>query len=231
MFGRYPWDGTVLYFGKQVSAQKLPWHYLYGYWLVQLPLYYHLFLLTIVASLVALPRATLRAFADLYRRDYDAFSVVIVLLAALIFPLAVVLLKRPVLYDGLRHLLFVVPLLCLLLYLGFVGVMASMGRLTRAALVVLGALCWFEAVVAMHWLHPYEYAYYNPLVNPAGAFELDYWATSFRRWRSASTTMPGSTASPAKSCAFACATDLRARLRPISMPTGSRSSRQRMRSS
>ena len=29
-------------------------------------------------------------------------------------------------------------------------------------------------------LHPYEYIYYNPLVNPVGSFELDYWATSFR---------------------------------------------------
>ena len=32
----------------------------------------------------------------------------------------------------------------------------------------------------MAWLHPYEYTYYNPLVKPAGQFELDYWATSFR---------------------------------------------------
>ena len=35
-------------------------------------------------------------------------------------------------------------------------------------------------MVASARFHPYEYAYYNPLVKPQGLFELDYWGTSFR---------------------------------------------------
>jgi hypothetical protein len=179
-FGRYPWQGTVLYFGERVPAQALPWHYFYGHLLVQMPLYYHFFFLVALSSLIVAPPMALARFAHLYRHDYDRFSVLTILLAALIVPLSLVLLVRPVLYDGLRHLLFVVPLLCLLLYLGFVAVMGSMRPFRRTILSTLALLCWLEAVFAMRSLHPYEYIYYNPLVNPAGAFELDYWATSFR---------------------------------------------------
>jgi hypothetical protein len=68
----------------------------------------------------------------------------------------------------------------MLLYFGFVAVMANMGRFASVILIVLATLCWGEAVFANWSLHPYEYVYYNPMVNPAGSFELDYWATSFR---------------------------------------------------
>ena len=35
-------------------------------------------------------------------------------------------------------------------------------------------------MLGMRSLHPYEYTYYNPLVNPADSFEIDYWGTSLR---------------------------------------------------
>jgi hypothetical protein len=174
------WWGTVLYFGENVFP-FLAWHYIYGYMLVKLPLYYHFFLLTILATSILLPRATWQALRDFLLRAESA-SIIILLLAALIPPLAFVLLVRSVRYDELRHMLFIVPPICMLLYFGFVAVTARMRRLAGVALMVLVAmLCWSEAVIADWSLHPYEYAYYNPLVNPAGgSFELDYWGTSFR---------------------------------------------------
>ena len=50
----------------------------------------------------------------------------------------------------------------------------------RWSLVLLATVGCISAVLAMRSLHPYEYVYYNPLVKPADAFELDYWGTSFR---------------------------------------------------
>ena len=87
---------------------------------------------------------------------------------------------HPALYDGFRHILFLIPIFCLLLYFGFLGVLANLPRFASVAMCVVAVLCLGEAVVASARLHPYEYAYYNPLVKPQGLFELDYWGTSFR---------------------------------------------------
>jgi len=180
-FAHYPFEGRVLYLGKYVTAHNLPWHYLYGYLLVKLPLYYHLFLLTTIAALIVSRSAMIASLRAFLRSDYQRASTVILLLVALVVPLLAVLITRPVLYDGLRHLLFVVPLICLLLYFAFLGTLAAMPNPARVALCLLAAVFWGEAVWSMSRLHPYEYAYYNPLTNPADRFELEYWGTSFRQ--------------------------------------------------
>ena len=178
-FVHYPWSGTVLYFGEMISASQLPWHYLYGYMLFQLPLYYHLFLLTVLAVAIASPRTTLQRFHDFWRSDKRA-STVILLAAALVIPLLWILLARPVLYDAFRQVLFVVPLISMLLYFGFIEALRRLRGSVRWALILLASVGFMEAVLAMRLLHPYEYVYYNPLVKPAGVFELEYWGTSFR---------------------------------------------------
>ena len=180
VFAHYPWNSSVLYFGEQVSAQALPWHYLWGYLLVGLPLYYHFFLATLLLGALLFPRTLGRELAEFRRENYDAFSTVIALLTALLLPLALIIFTRPVLYDGVRHMLFIVPLLCMLLYFGFVGIVGLTSGVLAATMSLVAVLLWGQAVVALVRLHPYEYAYYNPLVKPAGKFELDYWATSFR---------------------------------------------------
>jgi hypothetical protein len=174
----FPRWRTVLYFGQDISPQQLPWHYIYGYMLVQLPLYYHLFVLTIILGVVS-RRTMLRPFDDFWRSDKRA-PTVILLAAALAIPLLWILLVRPALYDTLRHVLFLVPLISMLLYFGFVEALRGFGNGLRWTLILLATAGYVEAMLAMRSLHPYEYVYYNPLVNPTGAFELDYWGTSFR---------------------------------------------------
>jgi len=179
-FAHYPFEGRVLYLGEYISAQNLPWHYLFGYMLVKLPLYYHLFFLTTIAGLIVVPLAMVASLKACLRGDYQRASTVILLLVALVVPLLAVLIVRPVLYDGIRHHLFVVPLICLLLYFAFLGTLAVMPHPSQLALCLLAVGFWIEPVWSMVRLHPYEYAYYNPLTNPADRFELDYWGTSFR---------------------------------------------------
>ena len=178
-FMDYPWSGAVLYFGEMISASQLPWHYVYVYMFFQLPLYYHLFLLTVLAVSIASPRMILQRLRDFCRSDKRA-PTVILLAAALAIPLIWTLLARPVLYDAFRQVLFIVPLICMLLYFGFIEALRGLRGSLRWALILLGSVGFMEAVVAMRLLHPYEYVYYNPLVKPAGVFELEYWGTSFR---------------------------------------------------
>ena len=145
----------------------------------QLPLYYHLFLVTIAAAFIVRGRSTLQTFRAYFDERPTARTTLLMLVASLVVPLFAILIVRPVLYDGFRHVLFIVPLLCMVLYFGFAIVLREAGRVARVLLIGLAAACWVQSVAAMVRLHPYEYVYYNPLVDPHG-FELDYWGTSFR---------------------------------------------------
>jgi hypothetical protein len=90
------------------------------------------------------------------------------------------------LYDGMRHFLFVVPLLAALAGAGA----ASFFRATwprvpaRLGALVLGALGLLTAV-DMAVLHPYQALYFNRLVagglkGAASRYETDYWCLSYK---------------------------------------------------
>jgi hypothetical protein len=177
----YPWNGHVRYFGQPVSAQSTPWHYVFGFMLVQLPLYYHAALITIVFAAIFSWRETtsgLKVFAQ--NCDKTCYAVLLLLLA-LAMPLALVLATKPVLYNNIRHLTFLIPLVCLLIFFGLVWALRNLPVIARAILIVAIFVLWIEPVAAMIRLHPYQYIYYNPLVKkPVRDFQLDYWATSLR---------------------------------------------------
>jgi hypothetical protein len=178
-FLKYPFLDGVLYFGKELESVKLPWHYIYGNMLVQLPLYYHLFLITILVVAIAAPHTMLYRLRGVLESD-KLSPTVILLLTAVIVPLVCIFVVHPPFYDGFRHVLFMVPLILMLLYFGFISALKELHGGVRGALVFLAFVGFMQAVLSMRALHPYEYVYYNPLVKPSGAFELDYWGTSFR---------------------------------------------------
>jgi len=184
------WYAQIRYFGDYIWVQKLPWHYLYGYMLVQLPLYYHFFLLVYLASLIAQPRIMVASFLAVCRNNYKASSTLLILLLAIVIPIITMLVGRPVVYDGFRHVLFMVPLICILLYLAFLQAIAKMRSSFQIILCLIGILLLAEPLVSSKNLHPYEYVYFNPLVgaylyvNPSvkeeDLFDVEYLVTSYR---------------------------------------------------
>lgn len=110
---------------------------------------------------------------------------------AVAVPMAVALLMRPALYNGVRHFLFLVPPLCVIAAAGWTAALArdagpSPPRWRRWRLSLAAALAALLAAptVTLVRLHPYEYVYYNSLIGGvAGAdrrYELDYWSTAVR---------------------------------------------------
>jgi len=92
---------------------------------------------------------------------------------------------RPTLYNGMRHFLFVVPLLGILAALGLTWIFnALQARARWAAFAFAGVMA--IGVTRQAWiaidLHPNQYVYYNALagdlVGAQGRFELDYWGSS-----------------------------------------------------
>jgi hypothetical protein len=115
-------------------------------------------------------------------------QVALVAVAAL-FPVVYVLITHPVIYNGFRHFLFVLPPMAVLAAIGFDRLWAAVADNRSRLRARLLALPFTAAVVAQFWimavLHPYEYIYYNRLIGGvAGAewhYELDYWGAALHQ--------------------------------------------------
>jgi hypothetical protein len=97
-------------------------------------------------------------------------------------PVAYILIRRPAMYDGIRHFLFVLP--PLFIFTGFVFEFPRryiQSFWLRASLFLLLLL---PGIVGSVQLHPYQYTYYNSFVGGTnGAFrryETDYWLTCYK---------------------------------------------------
>src|SRR5262249_54367797 len=98
---------------------------------------------------------------------------------AVLFPIAYVIWRRSILYDGIRHLLFVLPVLVALAAVGWEAALTRTRGVARAAVALLLGVGIAEPIVFQWRNHPNQAVYFQPLVGGpsamVGRFDLDYW--------------------------------------------------------
>lgn len=166
---RFPPKFSFLFMGGMADSLTYPWYYLPLWILLTMPL----FLLGFLA--VALGRLS----KD--RKD----PLVLLLSGALVLNLGLYLLLHPAIYDGLRHFLFLLPLMAALSAVGFIRFFqnAKWDVLHKGVMALGAASVLLTATQAVR-LHPYEYTYFNELVGgfpgAYGRYETDYWVASMK---------------------------------------------------
>jgi len=175
-FSRFPITLDFPYFGRIVSSVAVPWYYEPGQMAVMLPE-------LVVAGAIAAAVLGLLALAFQRGAPWRQRLPYLVLALAALFPPAYVALERAVLFDGMRHLLFVVPAVTVAAALA-VDFLWRRGRVGMAlAAALLAATAATQAVLLVR-SHPYQYLAFNALIGgvpgAAGKFELDYWGLAFR---------------------------------------------------
>ena len=177
-FFEKPWK--EMFDGAIVSVPDMPWSYLPTLFALQLPEVL-LVLMTgaVVGTLVILPRATVPA-----RRK----TILLMLTLAATLPLVIAMVKRPALYNGIRHFVFVIPPMTVLGGVAFGWVMERLRERHRAwQPVVLATFCFGLALslAEMIRLHPYQYTHFNHIAGTVrGAddrFMLDYWGLALKQ--------------------------------------------------
>ncbi len=180
LFAHFPWQGQVLFDGHLYPADELPAVYLPQLIALQLP---EVALFGLLAAAVFIARAAVeRGWRVLTDPRSLCYSVVI---AAVLVPLIHFVGTRPIVYNGIRHYLFMVPPLIVLAGIGldrtYTFLRARGEWLARAYAAVL-ALAAGVQIAIMVELHPYEYIYYNAfaggVAGAAGRYDLDYWGLS-----------------------------------------------------
>lgn len=178
-FSHFPLRFSFAFAGQMLETTDLPWWYAPLAFAVKLP----------EVTLLGLLAALGLGLAALRRRQGPSVALVGII-AFILLPLLIVILTGTVLYDGIRHLLFLMPALTLAAALGLDGGLARLERavtgerLRRLRVGLAAALLtwagWQGATLIR--LHPYEFIWYNSLTGgvagAAGRFELDYWGTA-----------------------------------------------------
>jgi hypothetical protein len=177
-FFEKPWK--EMFDGALVSVPDMPWSYLPTLFALQLP---EVLLGLCVAAIVG-------TFLSLSRSDVPARrkTVFLMLTLAATLPLAVAMVKRPALYNGIRHFIFVIPPMAVLAGAAFAWGMnwlkqshrrwqpAALGIFTFGLMLPLGE---------MIRLHPYQYTHFNQIAgtvrNANDLFMLDYWGLALKQ--------------------------------------------------
>jgi hypothetical protein len=177
-FFEKPWK--EMFDGALVLVPDMPWSYLPTLFALQLPeVLLALLGAGIVGTFVVLPRTDVTA-----RRK----TILLMLMLAATLPIAIAIVKRPALYNGIRHFIFVVPPMTILGGVSFAWVMKWLGTNRRNWQPVVLAVFIFGLLLPlgeMIRLHPYQYTHFNHIAGTVrGAddrFMLDYWGLAFKQ--------------------------------------------------
>lgn len=174
---------TMPFAGESMVTTEPRWDYLLHYFGLKLPVVVLLlFVLAVVAVALVLARRRQRGRVSRSQRN-----AALVLGAAIVAPPAYAVLVRSVLYDGLRHFLFLVPLVAVVAAVMVVVLLRRWPRRrvpVALSLVLGGGLLVARPVADMVRLHPYEYIYFNELIGGLpgayGNYDTDYYGSSYR---------------------------------------------------
>jgi dolichyl-phosphate-mannose-protein mannosyltransferase len=177
-FFEKPWK--EMFDGALVSVPDMPWSYLPTLFALQLP--------EVLLGLLAV--AIGGTFALLSRRDVDARrkTILLMLTLAATLPLVIAMVKRPALYNGIRHFIFVIPAMAVLAGVAFAWVMDWLGERRRSWQPVALAVFVFGLMLPlgeMIRLHPYQYTHFNHIAGTVrtadNLFMLDYWGLALKQ--------------------------------------------------
>ncbi|MGE9295089.1 MAG: ArnT family glycosyltransferase, partial [Puniceicoccales bacterium] len=183
----FGWDGHVLFQGQHIQATELPRSYLPVWLLITTP---EVILLLLLIGAVFGAKTLIADRGWLGEADPVRLLPMVALVFSFVFPIAYIVITKPVLYDGLRHALFVVAPMSIAAAISFEYLLRFLGgnqALAKYATIAKAAVGGAVVLVLVDFvtLHPYQYVYFNAssggLRGALGQYETDYWGLSHRQ--------------------------------------------------
>jgi len=162
----------MLFEGRALWSDEIPWYYIPKWLMIALPLF--------ILGGLGLFLVKFKTIFTHTRRLPLLFALFVA-----IFPVAYAIYKHSALYDGIRHFLFIMPVLTVLAALGWIaiGLQFKQSKMKWLLPVLLGILL----ILPLRFMianHPNEYVYFNELEggikHAHGEYETDYWMNSIK---------------------------------------------------
>jgi len=193
----HPWNGRILFFGREYFAAQVPWYYVPGWMAVTLPLPFLLLFFAGHLRIAAYLRRGMKKRPAFLRRSHVLF------VAFFWLALAAVIFRCRTCYNGWRQFYF---LAWPMLFIAAEGVLLLLRPNRRAAVrrtAAVALAAWTLCTIGwMAYVHPYQDLFFNVLAGaPNGRFELDYWQLASRdalRYIASGTAARGKTVAVAR---------------------------------
>jgi hypothetical protein len=177
-FFEKPWK--EMFDGALVSVPDMPWSYLPTLFALQLPeVLLGLSIAGVIGTFVVLPRNDVTA---------PRKTILLMLTLAATLPILIAMVKRPALYNGIRHFIFVIPPMTVLAGTVFAWGLNWLGDRRRSwqpAAVAIFSFGLLLPLGEMIRLHPYQYTHFNHIAGTVRAaddlYMLDYWGLAFKQ--------------------------------------------------
>ena len=185
-FSDYDWRGQVFYFGKFYEANSLPWHYI-PVWIlgtISIPFSF-LIIISILFLLIRFAKRVLNIDSLGKRTTIWNSWIELTLLFNLLLvlsPVILIILKNSTLYNGWRHLFFILPsltILCLgLIY--YAKIILKKNKFLVICANFLLISIFLNNFINLIKLHPYQNVYFNFFLEKEANknFDIDYWGLS-----------------------------------------------------
>jgi hypothetical protein len=159
----FSWGNPSLFMGEEVGGGAVPWYYLPTWIGLTVPA-------VVLAGMVF---AAVRVFLPTPARARLA-----ALWGLMLVPGVAAMVRQVSLYDGMRHMLFLVPPMAVLAAAGWDYLFQAVPRKSLAPAAAAFGLMIAEPIVFQVRNHPNQAVYFTPTLGPRGAFgryDLDYW--------------------------------------------------------
>lgn len=174
------YDSPTLLAGRSIPSQKVPWDYLPTYFSIQLPE------LTTACFVLGVVLVVVLSVWALARRRQQPWAYLLLVMAVLLPP-AYAILRGSTLYNGLRHFLFIIPPLAVLVGAFTALLLRVAARHGRGwlglTLAVLGLFCADQAW-ALYRTHPHQHAFFNRasggLAHAVDRYETEYYGAVYQ---------------------------------------------------
>lgn len=171
------WNGTIVFMGRIIGGDEIPWYYIPVWLLISLPVWY-LVLLVLAAAVFAfawirkIKRKEKIQINILFHNKYVFWAFLIGFL-----PWFATVLARSTLYNAWRHCYFILPPMVLIVLSALSRLRNNLrGNLVRVGLPLAMVFCLTLQVCWIIKNHPYEMVYLNAASRKLGAdFDRDYW--------------------------------------------------------
>lgn len=173
-FKHFYWDDKVLFGGRQILANELPWYYTSTWIFISVPI------AIIVFSFFGLIQSGFTLATNQKKLSlFEILNLFIIILPLILLPII-----GSVVYDGWRHIYFIYPSI---VFMGIIGVHFFTKKLN---------LKWFKYLIYIYLcflsfeiinIHPHQQVYFNEISGKYQKeylrenFEMDYWGIAYKQ--------------------------------------------------
>lgn len=161
------WDNLILFAGDLISKEQRPWDYLFHYLFLTTPLF---ILVLSVCSIFFIKKTQ---------------KLKILVLFVISLNIGLYLFLNPVIYNGLRHFIFLIPLIVVLAVIGLWDLYKSeVSKYLKYLIFGISFISLIWTSFEITKLFPVHYAYFNELSGGVekniDKYETDYWGASYK---------------------------------------------------